>query len=315
MTRKDLTLLAMSFGAALAAACGAHVDLPPGLGGDAGGTCPCTVGNSGISFTLPCGASQCFDLNGTATGYTCNETGTHIDQAVCSSPRDAGSRPDGTTRHDAGPLDAGSPDAHPPTDAASDHPVLPDGTLFPDGAVCVPTTEGGTCNAAGCSCPPVEGCSFACNDEGADAGAVLNCNPVETCNATCGGGCEVDCIQSGGCTVEAGAGSQVHCVQAQSCNSSLGADASVDCTQATVCSATVASGGSVECLQAQTCDVTCTGSCTVDCTQAENCRVNCAPSAECNVTCSPSSQTTCPDGTLVCGLLSPTCPPSDAGPG
>jgi hypothetical protein len=310
MTRTALALVLTGIGAALAAACSSNLTLPLDLGGDSGGTCPCTVGNSGLSFTIPCGGSECLDLNGTATGYTCDETGTHVNQAVCNSPpHDAGPRSDATTRHEGGLADAGAPDAHPPSDAGGDRVVLL------DGEVCVPTSAGGSCNDAGCSCAPAEGCSFACADVGPDAGVLLECNPAETCSATCGGTCAVDCEQSSGCTVEAGAWSKVSCEQSESCSASVGVDGSVYCSQAEVCSATVAPGGSVYCLQAGTCNVTCTGSCSVDCSQAQDCRVHCADPSGCNVDCAATTEIMCPDNTIVCGLDSPTCAPPDAGPG
>lgn len=56
-----------------------------------GGSCPCTVGNSGLHFALGCGQSECLALNGSATGYRCGPHGATIDPAVCEPGFDAGS--------------------------------------------------------------------------------------------------------------------------------------------------------------------------------------------------------------------------------
>lgn len=61
--------------------------------------CPCTVGNSGIHFTLGCGESQCIDLNGQEIGYICGQNGATENPAICLPGFDAGIPPG----YDAGP--------------------------------------------------------------------------------------------------------------------------------------------------------------------------------------------------------------------
>jgi hypothetical protein len=81
-------------GALLVGACSvsASPGAPGGLPGsvEPGGSCPCTVGNSGIHVTLGCGEAQCLTLNGTETGYRCGAGGATIDPTVCTPGFDAG---------------------------------------------------------------------------------------------------------------------------------------------------------------------------------------------------------------------------------
>jgi hypothetical protein len=57
-----------------------------GGGSGGGGGCPCTVGNSGIHYSLACGQSACITLNGTATGYDCGPSGAVVNQTLCTNP-------------------------------------------------------------------------------------------------------------------------------------------------------------------------------------------------------------------------------------
>lgn len=93
--RATVSLAAVAL--ALSAACG----IPSVNGGPGGGgTCPCTVGNSGLQFTVGCGQHACYDLNGVAHGVYCTESGPQDDPAACNaSPgTDSGATsPDGGT--------------------------------------------------------------------------------------------------------------------------------------------------------------------------------------------------------------------------
>jgi hypothetical protein len=56
-----------------------------GSGSGLGGSCPCTVGNSGLRFTIPCGQSSCITLNGQVQGYRCESDGAHDDPSACTN--------------------------------------------------------------------------------------------------------------------------------------------------------------------------------------------------------------------------------------
>ena len=73
--------------------CGTSSSIPGAAG--SGGTCPCTVGNSGISFTIGCGETNCYVLNGAAHGVLCDSTGAHDMPSACDS--DAGGITDAAT--------------------------------------------------------------------------------------------------------------------------------------------------------------------------------------------------------------------------
>lgn len=70
-----------------------------GGGSGGGGSCPCTVGNAGIHFTIGCGQSECIDLNGQAIGYRCGPSGATEDPSVCAP----GGPDSGAPAFDAGP--------------------------------------------------------------------------------------------------------------------------------------------------------------------------------------------------------------------
>jgi hypothetical protein len=321
------TLLAwtgLGLGLSLAGACGSvglnGSELPDG--GEGTGTCPCTVGNAGIGFTIDCGGSECVALNGTETGYRCDSAGTHVDPSVCNSPpADAGARDTGLI-HDARADGGGGSDGagHTPGDAA-----------------CTSIEGGATCTGTGCYCSMNTDCTLACGSGSAEAGAVVNCEQASDCTTSCAGACQVNCEEAHDCTVDAGAGASVVCNEAKACNAAVGAGGSAQCNSATecnatggadaslecdetptcaltvgangtvvcnesgACTATVGSGSTVECNESASCAIQCTGSCSVDC-DTPDCRVSCAPDADCNVACGFSSVNTCPDGvTKVCG--------------
>jgi Thrombospondin type 3 repeat len=104
---------AAAFVSTLAIACGS-ITTSPGTGGGndnggGGGSCPCTVGNSGISFTYGCGQRGCYELNGTSYGVYCTQDGPQDDPSACDTTgTDAGSTPDA-----GAPLDAPAPSAWP----------------------------------------------------------------------------------------------------------------------------------------------------------------------------------------------------------
>ena len=284
---------------ALGACGGVSVDVPSGGSGNGGGTCPCTVGNSGLSFTIGCGESNCLSLNGTETGYVCGPTGALTENpAICDSPPgvDAGARPRDAPLPDVvilpSPLDAG--------------PTPPPRAI--DGG-CFPSADGGSgvCSSpTSCDCAHAEGCAFTCGSAGAPyAGSVINCAQVSSCEVSCAGNCNVNCGQTDKCTVQGGNGAYVGCGQVPACTATVGANASVFCNQADRCTATVGAGTTVSCAQADVCDVTCTGSCQVDCSQADSCKVVCPAGSTCAVQC--DTVKSCPDGvTQVCGLAA--CP-------
>jgi hypothetical protein len=70
--------VALCLGVALAA-CSVKESGEPG-----GGTCPCVIG-TGITVTLGCGESTCYELNGTQRGVACDEDGQHDDPAACTT--------------------------------------------------------------------------------------------------------------------------------------------------------------------------------------------------------------------------------------
>ena len=77
--------------ASIGVACSVSSSSTSGNDAGGGGSCPCTVGNSGLQFTLGCGEDQCLTLNGTETGYRCGPNGATVDPAVCQPGFDAGS--------------------------------------------------------------------------------------------------------------------------------------------------------------------------------------------------------------------------------
>lgn len=283
--------------AALAAACT--------VSAGATGSCPCTVGNSGLSVTLGCGESTCADINGTATGYVCDSDGLKTDPSVCDNApnADAATPFDGSQGHDGSlPRDAGAPFDAAPADGGK-----PDGFAFDAAGQngCVALSDGGTCSSPSeCDCLDPGGCSFACGDAPGDAGLTVGCIGGSTCDVSCATGCSVDCAQSQACAVHVGAGSEVICLQSQDCTGTVGANGMVDCSQASTCVVSVGSGTSVDCNQAGTCTVDCQGACQVNCNAAEACALQCGgASGSCALTCGVGATvTTCPDGkTQVCG--------------
>lgn len=66
------------------------------------GSCPCTLGNSGIQTTIGCGQSTCMALNGQVKGYRCTDRGAVEDMTVCTDPGGGGGNPGGPG-YDAGP--------------------------------------------------------------------------------------------------------------------------------------------------------------------------------------------------------------------
>ena len=288
------------------------------------GSCPCTVGNSGLEFTLACGASTCSDLNGVSTGYSCTQDGLKPDPTACASPgRDAGlitiveagakdaSHADGTiASRDAGSGDSGSlvdsaaGDAHADAGDASSrdaHLGSTDASGIEGG--CISTSDAGEC-FSGLSCGCNSQCSFACG-AAADAGPSISCVQAGTCDVGCAGNCQVDCTQSASCSVTAGAGANLGCIQSPSCTATLGASSMVNCTQAGTCSVTVGANSTVNCTQATDCEVTCPGGCEVNCEQATACTVACGAGQSCVVDCE-GEETLCPGGTTVCGTA--VCP-------
>ena len=75
----------------VAVACSDQTSLDNDLTADGGpmttsnGSCPCTVGNSSLQFTISCGGAQCISLNGAQAGYRCDSDGPHADDTVCAS--------------------------------------------------------------------------------------------------------------------------------------------------------------------------------------------------------------------------------------
>ena len=290
---------------ALGACGGVSVDIPTSGSGSGGGTCPCTVGNSGLSFTIGCGESNCLSLNGTETGYVCGANGALTENpSVCATPPtvDAG----------APPRDATLPDVSVPpsqVDASPPPPPPPPPSNAIDGG-CFPSADAGAaavCSSpTSCDCTHGEGCAFTCGSAGPpDAGSVINCAQVSSCEVSCAGNCNVNCGQTDKCTVQGGNEAYVGCGQVPSCTATVGANATVFCNQADRCTATVGAGTTVSCAQADACDVTCTGACQVDCSQADSCKVACPAGSTCVVQC--ETVKSCPDGvTQVCGLAA--CP-------
>ncbi len=78
------------------AACSVQESGEPG-----GGTCPCVIG-TGISVTIGCGESTCYELNGTERGVFCDEDGQHDDPAACTSGGSSGGGGGGVTPFDGG---------------------------------------------------------------------------------------------------------------------------------------------------------------------------------------------------------------------
>lgn len=307
MAIKTSILAAFSLAAAMAMGCGGGtVTLT--------GSCPCTVGNSGIQVTLACGESTCADLNGTATGYTCTLTGLEPNATICSE-KSGGDAGEG---HDAGKSKDASSDATMKSqDAGVDAHKAADGGGSKDAAVpfldatgpeggCASLGDAGSCfSASECQCDSLSACSFACGSTSGDAGPSVSC-VQSTCNVGCAGNCQVGCTQSESCTVNGGAGAYVGCGQSRDCNAVVGANGTVDCTQAQSCTAKVGANATVDCTQAGSCDVTCPAGCQVTCTQAEACSLTCGAGQSCSLGCD-GDETLCPDGhTQVCG--SATCP-------
>ncbi len=263
--------LALPTALASVVACTSAISTSPG-GGQGTGSCPCTVGNAGIHETIGCGESACLDLNGTVTGYRCESDGTHEDPTVCENGGSSSGSGGGSSSGSGG--DASLP----PTDA---------GVPLPDGAMpgpCEATGSAGTCASYGCQCMASQTCSFGCGTA-ADAGTLLMCTALTSCNVDCAGDCDVNCLQS------------------KSCNATIAGSGSVNCTQSHGCTATVGPGDSVDCTQATSCNVTCKGACNVGCVEAGTCRVTCAGGLSgCDVSCLGGQATTCADGvTKICG--------------
>ncbi len=85
----------LSLGVVLAA-CSVKESGEPG-----GGTCPCVIG-TGISVTIGCGESTCYELNGTERGVSCDEDGQHDDPAACTSAGSGGGDEGGVATFDSG---------------------------------------------------------------------------------------------------------------------------------------------------------------------------------------------------------------------
>jgi hypothetical protein len=154
--RAALLVLTVATPIAVVVACSKSVSTSPGtgdsgLGGSSsssGGGCSCTVGNSGLHFTIPCGQSQCIDLNGQAIGYACGTGGATEDPGVCTSPP---------------PVEAGSFDAG------------------PCGQACPPPQTCGGGGVAGfCGCTP-QSCSqlTLCGETWNDCDAAVDCPACE----------------------------------------------------------------------------------------------------------------------------------------
>lgn len=86
---RSLAGLLSSLAACALLSCGTSTNSSNGSG-----SCPCTVGNSGIHVTIGCGQSTCVTLNGTVTGYYCGANGAVEDPAACTPGQDSSTQQD-----------------------------------------------------------------------------------------------------------------------------------------------------------------------------------------------------------------------------
>jgi hypothetical protein len=120
------------------------------------------------------------------------------------------------------------------------------------------------CNSKGCKL-----------ETGGGAAAILDCNGIKRCSASCtdGATCTIDGLDSDHVEVDVRGAhmGEVDCYDGRDCD--------VDCSDGASCD--------VECQQGKNCDVDCSGgaSCDVDCYRSQSCDVECREGSECHVQC------------------------------
>ena len=137
------------------------------------GSCPCTVGNSGISFTVGCGQSACYDLNGVSKGVYCSSTGPQDDPSACLSSSDGGGGGRDAAR---GPVDSGppvAPEAGAPTCGDAGFACTIDCQTAPSGC------------QGNITCAPGQACNVGCDRTSACQGAAVECNGATSCALAC----------------------------------------------------------------------------------------------------------------------------------